>query len=311
MSSRGRGFIIAFSMAALLCAGPVLAQTPHSPFYEGNEGGTSLTDLFKRKVKAPEAEEDLYQEALANLEGKPTWLARRNPEAAEAAKNSKLRRWLYYRTNYQGAIELFQKLIYEYPFSKHLADADFYIAEAYFKNKDYDIAAQAYQDFLIRHPKNERAEYAQFQIGRCHFEQRKKNPLKDQSETEAARMGFKLLLLLYPESAHKEEAEKYLSQCEEALAEKETKIGDFYFQRKEYFSGSLRYHRAWTEYPAAPRSDYALWREAECYRKLGRPEDVLRAYHALLSGYPQSKYAGPASQYLERNREKTESPQNP
>ena len=303
-----------FSAALLLWTLPAGGQT-HSPFYEGpeqgGEQGGTLSDLFKRKVKAPEAEEALYQEALAQFEGKPTWLAKRFPEQAGKAKGSKYRRWWYYRTNYQGSIELFQKLIYEYPFSKHLADADFYIAEAYFKNKDYDIAVQAYQDFLTRHPKNARAEYAHYQLGICHFERRKKNPLKDQNETEAALQAFRLLLTIYPESSYKGDAGDYLKKCEEALATKEAKIGDFYYSRKEYFSGSLRYHRAWTEYPNTSKSDYAVWREAACYEKMGRAEDVARAYSELVSSYPQSKYAGAAQKYLKSSNEETKPPESP
>jgi outer membrane protein assembly factor BamD len=291
-----------FCAALLLGTLPAWSQTP-SPFYEGGEEGGSLSELFKRKVKAPEAEEDLYQEALAQFEGKPTWLAKRFPEPAEKAKGSKYSRWWYYRTNYQGSIELFQKLIYEYPFTKHLADADFYIAEAYFKNKDYDIAVPAYQNFLIRHPKNARAEYARYQLGICHFERRKKNPLKDQSETEAALQAFRLVVIMYPESSYKGAAEDYLKKCEEALATKETKLGDFYYSRKEYFSGSLRYHRAWTEYPNASKSDYALWREAACYQKMGRAEDVARAYRELVGSYPKSQYASPAQEYLKSRNE--------
>ncbi len=303
--------ILLLLLLCLLPGARVLSQPePQSPFYEPGEGG-GLRNLFNQKAKAPEAEEDLYREALADFEGKPTWLARQNPESAEKAKSDKNLRWLYYRTNYQRSIELFQKLIYEYPFTKHLAEAELDIAEAYYKTKDYEIALQAYQDFLTRHPRHPQAEYAHFRIGLCHFQGRQKNPLRDQSETEAAREAFQTLLLMYPETGYRAEAEKYSGQCEELLATREIKVGDFYYQGKEYWSASLRYRRAWVEYQNSSRTEYALFRTGLCFQKLGRTADALRTFGEFQGRYPTSKYLNQTDQLVKKLNEKTKSPATP
>jgi len=276
-----------------------------SPFYQGGER-EGLLGLFKQKEKPPEAEEDLYQEALSDFEGKPTWLAKHNPEQAEKAKEDKYLRFLYFRRNYQRSIELFQKLIYEYPFTKHLAEADFYIAEAYYQTKDYDIALQAYQDFLVRHPRNPRAEYVHYQIGLCHFQKRQKQPLRDQSETEAAWQAFKLLLILYPQTGYQKDAEDYLKKCEELLAERELKVADFYYKKKEYWSASLRYHRAWSEYNNTSKADYALFRVGICFQKMGRDQDAIRVFGEFKNIYPESDYREQTEEYLKKLNEKAE-----
>lgn len=273
------------------------AQT-EAPFWDEEAKKSLSQKLGLKKSKETPSEEALYQEALANFEGKPTWLARLNPERAEEKKNSKYQRGLYFRTNYSQSIEQFKKLIYEYPFTKYLAEAEFYIAEAYYKSKEYEIALQAYQDFLLRHPRHPKAEYVQFQIGLCHFQQRKKNPLRDQSQTELARQAFKTLLLYYPQTSYQKEAKEYLKKCEELLAEKEIKIADFYYKQKEYWSASLRYHYAWSEFPDTSRAEYALFRAGICYQKLNRLQDMEQSFLQLKTSYPETKYLKQIENYL-------------
>jgi|GEM_PF-873312 outer membrane protein assembly factor BamD len=293
-------FVVLVLIAVPAVSGLAQAQTNNPPFWEDKDK-KSLGDIFGIKKKEPPSEEELYQEALLNFEGKPTWLARHNPEKAEQARGSKYKSWFYFRTNYTKSIELFQKLVYEYPFTRHLADADFYIAEAYFKTKDYEIALQAYQDFLTRHPRHPKAEYAHYQIALCHYERRKKNPLRDQSETMEARQAFQALLISYPETVYRKDAEDYLKKCEELLMEKEVRIGDFYYKKKEYWSASLRYQRAWAEFPKTSKADYALFRAGVCYQKLERKNDALRAFRELKASYPESPHLKEAEQYLKDN----------
>ena len=295
--------LIVLCLFLILTSLPSSSQT-EAPFYDAKEK-KGLKSLFKKKEQPPESEEQIYQRALAEFEGKPTWLAKKYPEKAEKARESKLQKPFYYRVNYQASIELFQKLIYEYPFTRYLVDADFYIAEAYFKSKDYDIALQAYQDFLVRHPRNSRAEYVHYQIGLCHFQKRKKNPLRDQSETISAIQAFQLLLINYPETCYKEKALDYIKICEETLAEHEIKIADFYYQKKEFFSASLRYHRAVSEYPESSKADYALFKEGLSLEKLSRNEDAIRIFTELLTNYPQSKYINQVSESLKKLNEKS------
>ena len=155
---------------------PASGESSEAPFYEPGKYG-KLKKALGIKEKAPVAEEALYKDALAYYQGKPTRLAKKYPERAEKAKNKKGSRAFYYRIDYERCIAEFQKLIYEYPFTKHLADADFYIADSHFKAKEYEVAIQAYQDFLIRHAKDPRVEYAHYQIALCHWNRPQEKPL--------------------------------------------------------------------------------------------------------------------------------------
>jgi outer membrane protein assembly factor BamD len=279
---------------------PNRAPRYESPFFEEPGGkGKKIKDMFRLPTKAPVAEEELYEKALAYFSGKPTYLAKKNPERAKKYADNKYWKYYYTRVDYDRSIELFQKLIYDYPFTKHLSDADFYIAESHYKMKDYEIAIQAYQDFLVRHPRDPRVEYVYFQIAMSHWDNRRKNPLKDQSETEAAVESFKLIPVLFPAGKYREDAEKHLKEGYKNLADREIKIGNFYFKKKEFWSASLRYHNAWSNFPESPQADYAQYREALCFQRMGRKEEMVKILQDFVTTYPNSKYVGDAQKRIQ------------
>jgi len=296
-----RPWLIALALVWLVAVSRAWARVPpESPFYEEPGKGKSLKNLFKAKAKPPAAEEAIYAMARSYFDGRPTWLAKKSPKQAEKYRHNKWYRAYYFRIDYDKCIELFQKLVYEYPFTKHLADADYYIAESHFKLKEYDVALQAYQDFLVRHPKDPRVEYAHYQFGLCHWNNHIKNPLRDQTETEAAVAAFKTYLALYPSGKFTADAQNYIKLGNKNLSEREVKVGDFYFQRKEFWSASLRYHYAWTEFPEAAKAEYAQYKEAVCLEKMGRTDNATNSFQELLNNYPKSKYLKEAEKYLNR-----------
>jgi len=282
----------------LTLAASAFAQ--ESPFYEDPGRFKGFKELFGVAEKEPASEEELYQQAFSHYQGRPTWLAKRFPERAEKARANKNLRPFYYRVDYERCIELFQKLVYEYPFTKHLADVDFYVAESHFKLKEYEVAIAAYQDFLVRHPRDPRAEYVYYQIGVCHWNNHRKNPLRDQADTEAAVDTFKLLVLLYSGGKYQAEAENYIRLGNTNLCDREVGVADFYFKRKQYWSAILRYRTAWSEYPGAPKAEYAQFREAVSYDRQGRAGQAVKGFQEYLAAYPEGKYVEEAKNYLGR-----------
>ncbi len=264
---------------------------PLEPWEEESASPIKEKEYFwRKKPKPPPSEEKLYQEALAYFYGKETWLAKRFPKQAEKHKNSRWLRPLYYRRNYQRSLELFEKLLYEYPLSKYLADADFYIAQCHFQMKEYDVAIEAYKDFLIRHPRDPRAEQVYFNLALCHWRLRHKNPLRDQSETKKALEAFQQFIQLYPASSLRAQAEEYIKQAKNLLAEKEVKIADFYFKKKQYWQSALRYHYAWFNYPESSYSEYALFQEGISLYKMGKTQDAQIIFEELKTRFPKSPY---------------------
>ena len=53
--------------------------------------------------------------------------------------------------NYVRAVELYNKLRDNYPFSPYTIDAELSLGDAYFLDEEYDLAAETYKDFEALH----------------------------------------------------------------------------------------------------------------------------------------------------------------
>ena len=78
--------------------------------------------------------------------------------------------------NYDSAIEKFQAIIDNYPYSEYAVLAELAIADAYFADHRYEEALSYYRDFIDLHPQHEKVPYTIFQAAMCH-ERRVKSPI--------------------------------------------------------------------------------------------------------------------------------------
>ena len=61
----------------------------------------------------------------------------------------------YQQKKFARAIEVFQTLKDRYPYSQYAILAELKLADSYYLNKDYELAATSYKDFERLHPANE------------------------------------------------------------------------------------------------------------------------------------------------------------
>jgi len=74
-------------------------------------------------------------------------------------------RWI----NYGKAIESFQAIVDNYPYSEYEIDAELEIADAYFKDKKYEEALSYYRDFAELHPQHPKVPYTVLRSALCHY----------------------------------------------------------------------------------------------------------------------------------------------
>lgn len=67
--------------------------------------------------------------------------------------------------NYVRAVELYNKLRDTYPFSPYTVDAELALADAYYLDEEYVLAAETYKDFESLHPRHEATPYVIYQTG--------------------------------------------------------------------------------------------------------------------------------------------------
>ena len=142
--------------------------------------------------------------------------------------------------SYEDAAEYFQSLKDRYPFSPYSTKAELALADAWFLAEEYELAADAYDEFEALHPRHEMIEYVLYQIGISNFRMFKSID-RPQNTVVKAMEYFRRLKGAFPESKYIPEVDRYLLECRRFMAEHEVFVADFYWRTEVYGSAWERY----------------------------------------------------------------------
>ena len=195
------------------------------------------------------------------------------------------------------AIETFQSIIDNYPYSDYAVLAELRIADAYFEDRKYEEALSYYRDFSDLHPRHTKVPYTIYRSALCH-ERRMRGANRDQTATRDALVYLDQLLLKYPHSEYAPEAESLWRELRTHLAENAKQIADFYMNRKEYESAAARYRSLLNEYPGLGMDAQALYKLGVCYVEMRRREEAQQVFQSIVQNYRNSDYAGDAEKRI-------------
>ncbi|PIE68517.1 MAG: outer membrane protein assembly factor BamD [Deltaproteobacteria bacterium] len=172
--------------------------------------------------------------------------------------------------NYGKAAKLYEKLKDRFPFSPYTASAELSLADAYFLNKNYPMAAEAYKEFASLHPRDKNIPYVLFQTGMANFNQFATIDLPQEHMDEALK-SFHRVTQSYPDSPYAQKAQEHIHKCREHQARHEIFVADFYWRRKQYKAAWSRYQAlagAFDDFPeiasyARKRAQVAYLRDLE------------------------------------------------
>jgi len=154
----------------------------------------------------------------------------------------------YQRKKYEKATEAFQNLKDRFPYNPYALVAELKLADGYFLNKEYLLAATAYKEFEKLHPVNEIIPYVVFQLAMCYFKQMPAID-RDQSYALQAAQEFDRLIKNYPQSDYIAQAQTHLITAKKKLALHEFYIGEYYFNRKKYDAALGRFEGIVQQFP--------------------------------------------------------------
>jgi outer membrane protein assembly factor BamD len=206
----------------------------------------------------------------------------------------------YTRVDYARAIEIFQAIIDNYPYSEYALKAELKIADAYYEDGKYDEALSYYRDFGDLHPQHPMVPYTIYQSGMCHYE-RIENVQRDQTATRNALGFFDRLLVQYPHSSYAHDAEPMWRELQIRLAEHQERIADFYRGRGEYEAAAERYRLLLDANPGLGLDARVLLKLGESYAALDRVDEADRIFRTLVSHYATTPEAYRARQLLATN----------
>lgn len=142
--------------------------------------------------------------------------------------------------NYVRAVELYNKLRDNYPFSPYTMEAELSLGDAYFLDQDYELAAEAYKDFESLHPRNQAMPYVLYQTGMSLLKQFRSID-RATTEIQEAYEYFARLRQMYPNSPYAESALENMHECRKLLAEHELYIADVFWNMGNYGPAWRRY----------------------------------------------------------------------
>lgn len=108
------------------------------------------------------------------------------------------------------------------------------LAMSQYMNKDYESASETFQKFFTTYPKSIYAENAAYYVGRSLY-MGSPEPRLDQTPTLGAISAFQRFLDNFPDSPHRQKAQKSLFELQDKLVMKELLSAKLYYNLGGYF----------------------------------------------------------------------------
>ena len=153
--------------------------------------------------------------------------------------------------NYVRAAEFYIKLRDTFPFSPYTLEAELALADCYFLDKEYILAAEAYKDFESMHPRHEAIPYVLYQTGMSLLGQFLSID-RATTEVQEAYDYFNRLQQTYPDTPYAKNATEKMAQCRKIMAEHELYIADVFWHMGKYGPAWRRYEFIAENYADVP-----------------------------------------------------------
>jgi soluble lytic murein transglycosylase len=187
----------------------------------------------------------------------------------------------YYAGQYKAAREELKKVIEGA--DDLSAKAAYYIAESYYREREYTTAIEAYTSVIEGYPQSDYAVSSEYQIAICYWRTGKEEKSNELLASFAA---------TYPENNLADNAE--------------FQIAANYASKEEYEEAIDAYSKVVSKYPASSLADDALWNVGWYYVKLKDNVKSEQTLRRLMNEYPDSSLAGAARFWIGVNYEKME-----
>ncbi len=215
-----------------------------------------------------------------------------------------------------------QTMINTYPDSEYVARAKLAVGDSWYAEGGSAGLAQAeieYKDFITFFPNLPEAAEAQLKVANIHYRQMEK-PDRDFTHAKRAEEEYKQLIQQFPDSKLVPEAKQRLREVQEVLAEREFRIGHFYYVKESWPAAIARFKSLTDTYPLYSGADDALYLLGQSYEQEAARARVLKdeaarakmvkgfedqaaaAYDRILTRYPVMGRAKEARARLEALR---------
>ena len=203
--------------------------------------------------------------------------------------------------NFQEAERFYEYVRSRYPYVEAAREAELRLADLEFAREAYEVARERYEAFVKLHPTHPKVDYAAYRTALTHYKSMPSTFVilppaeeKDQAEVRAAARAFQLFLEQHPQSEHRAEAERMLTDVRRRLAEHELYAARFYAKRGRWKGVVRRLETLLKEYPGTKYDEEALFKLHDAYVELkdaDRARETLERVEKLLPNTPAAERA--------------------
>ncbi|MFW6347163.1 MAG: outer membrane protein assembly factor BamD [Cyclonatronaceae bacterium] len=219
---------------------------------------------------------------------------------------------LYDRERYGDAASSFETVITIGRGTDIGQEAQFLLAESYYKNRQYLLAAAEYQRYHTFFPRSERAADAQFQEALSYYQISPRYNL-DQSDTYESIELFQLFVNRHPEHSKADEAIAYIDEMRAKLARKRFEAAEQYITLRNYRAAAVYYDITVDRFPETKWAERAQANKIRAYviyadnsvraRQPERYEEAIEAYETYVQLFPRGDNRSLAEEFYNRAEE--------
>lgn len=204
------------------------------------------------------------------------------------------------KKKFDDAIECLEIVKSRYADRAAASKAELQIADAFFEDKEYLLAAESYEGFLRNHPTHAKAEYALYRMGLSYFRDTPKAIDRDQVHLDEAAQALRNHLRVFPHGRHHTEAKAALHEALGKMGQQHFYVGRLYYRTGEYRAAIPRLEEVVQEYPETPELAKAYHHLVVAYARLGDVENARRAYSAMESAMADNPWTKKAARRVHR-----------
>lgn len=204
------------------------------------------------------------------------------PEAILAKGDQYFKRKKCYQSQ-----ELFKAFLARYAGHDRSDYAQYLVAESYFCQEEYALAAVEYRILVTNYGYSEYADEGFFKEALCNYHQSPKSEL-DQAKAYEALSQFQQFVQVFRKSPLVPEANRYIALTQEKLARKELENAVFYYEHKRYVSALIYLDKIIEIYPNNTSWVRAKYLKARILVIRGEREDEAVELLHEVTQYPEN-----------------------
>ncbi len=206
----------------------------------------------------------------------------------------------YEDENWGKAVKTLNEFTLSYPFHDKITEGTYLLADSYFQNEEYDLAAAEFRRLIRRFSESEYAEKAELMLAESYLQSAPHVAL-EQDDVRRALDLFQDFITYRPKSEYIDQARDGINRCRERLAEKEYNTVKLYYKLHKPDAVILYADLLADEYDGTSWVPAALLIKGKTlYEQLDQPKSALKVFQNIVENYPDTEYAGEASKHISK-----------